>query len=69
MLIPDPPKGPVGYELYTLEPLFYQAIRGNQVEIVNFFLRHVIRLCNFAVEEAIAAQISVDIFQTFLDHK
>lgn len=64
----QPPPGPLGYEIYTLEPVFYHAIEEGQGPIVGYFLDNGIRMCTLAIYKAIDDQVSTTVFQAFLDH-
>ena len=64
----QPPPGPLGYEIYTLEPVFYHAIEEGQGPIVGYFLDNGIRMCRLAIYKAIEDQVSTTVFQAFLDH-
>jgi hypothetical protein len=64
----NPPLETPGYEIYALEPVFYNAIRNNQPRIVSYFFDNGIRMCSLAIQEAYHAKASPDMFQVFVDH-
>jgi len=62
------PRGPSQYPIGTLEPLWYQAIREDHADIVDYLLGQGIKMCQLGLWDAIAHNCSASMWQVFLDH-
>lgn len=62
------PRGPSHYPIGTLEPLWYQAIREDHADIVDYLLGQGIKMCRLGLWDAISHNCSASMWQVFLDH-
>ncbi|KAI0544545.1 hypothetical protein F4679DRAFT_564540 [Xylaria curta] len=65
---PSPPRGPHGYDMATLEPCLYHAIRLDRSAFVAYLLDHGVLMSRLAASEAIEHRCSTAMWDAFLQN-